>query len=180
MRQPPLAERAGPKVQPFAKRRPSSGRPASGLSVLAALAGHAVGRDQLGCHQPHSVAMRLELARPVVRRPEQASMTITLGGTAAIIAPSLARATLCWRSSTDPPRFTPCTANTFLAKSIPVAIMVMGLPLPSELMKVCTSYLGTASQCYALPMTRGREGTSIRYAAEPACSALSAPSISGG
>ena len=35
--------------------------------VLASLAAHAVGRDELGCHQAHGVAVGLELARPVVR-----------------------------------------------------------------------------------------------------------------
>ena len=76
--------------------------------------------------------------------------------------PSLARPTLGWRSSTAPPRFSPRTANTFLLNSIPVAIMVVSLPLRSELMKVRTSHLGTASQCSASRMTRGEDGPSTR------------------
>ena len=99
-------------------------------------------------------AVRETMAKADKPRP---STPIILGGSAEIIAPSLARATLGWRSSTAPPRFTPCTAKTLLAKSIPVAIMVT-----SELMKACTSYVGTASQCAAMRMTRGGEGPSIR------------------
>jgi len=34
--------------------------------VLAAFATHAVGRDELGCHQAHRVAELCELARPLV------------------------------------------------------------------------------------------------------------------
>lgn len=38
-----------------------------GRVVLAAAPAHAVGHDELGCHQPHRVAELLEAARPVVR-----------------------------------------------------------------------------------------------------------------
>jgi hypothetical protein len=38
-----------------------------GSVVLASLAAHAVRRHQLGRHQPHGVAVRLKLPRPVVR-----------------------------------------------------------------------------------------------------------------
>ena len=99
---------------------PSSGRPASGLSMLAALARHALGREQLGRHQPHGVALRLELPCPVVRRPEQASMAITLGGSAAVIAPSLARA----------PQFDPPLGQRHAVA--PKATKLARLPLPSS------------------------------------------------
>ena len=36
----------------------------------------------------------------------------------------------CRRNNTVPPTLTPCTAKMFFAKSIPVAIIVMALPLP--------------------------------------------------
>ena len=99
---------------------PSSGRPAFGLSMLAALARHALRRDEFGRHQPHGVALRLELPRPVVRRPEQASMAITLGGSAAIIAPSLARA----------PQFDPPLGQCHAVA--PNATKLARLPLPSS------------------------------------------------
>ena len=55
----------------FARHEQSSGLFLSGLSVgrvvLAALAGHAVRRDQLGRHQPHGVAVGLEQPGPIVR-----------------------------------------------------------------------------------------------------------------
>jgi len=94
--------------------------------------------------------------------PEHASIPITVGGRAAISTPSLARDTLGWRSSTVPPTLTPCTAKTFFARSIPVAIMAMELPLPSELMNADASHLGTLLPTAAARSTRGGEGPSIR------------------
>ena len=35
--------------------------------VLAALAAHAIGRDELGCHQPHGMAVLAKRSGPVVR-----------------------------------------------------------------------------------------------------------------
>ena len=49
------------RVHGFADRRGVGG------VVLAALAAHAVGRDELGRHQPHGVAVGCEQPRPVVR-----------------------------------------------------------------------------------------------------------------
>ena len=57
---------------------------------------------------------------------------------------------------------TPWTAKMFFAKSIPVAIMTMGLPLPSALMSVRTVRLGIARQRSASRITGGGDGPYIR------------------
>ena len=90
-----------------------------GRVVLASLAAHAVGGNELG-----GQAKR----RAQWWAPEQASMPMVHDGNAATTPLSLARATLGWRITTAPPALTPCRANTFLARSIPAYRMLMDFP----------------------------------------------------
>jgi hypothetical protein len=50
------------------------------------------------------------------------------GMSEAISALSLARATLGWRNCTEPVSFTPCSANTILARSTPTVRIAMDFP----------------------------------------------------
>src|SRR4029453_16214521 len=61
--------------------------------------------------------------------PEQASLAMVHGGNNATSSLSLARATFGRCSSGLPASFTPCSANTFLARSIPTIEIDMHLPL---------------------------------------------------
>ncbi len=123
--------------------------------VLAALAAHAVRRHQLGRYQPHGVAMRLELPRPVV-------------GAASGLQANGAR----WQSRYQ--RVELGTRHLGLAQlHLAGCIHTVygedvlgsidsdgqnghGLPLPSELMRVRTSHHGSPLPLPAL--LRGRDG----------------------
>ena len=58
--------------------------------------------------------------------------------------------------------FTPCSANTFLARSMPTVDNSHGLPLPSELMRVRTSHRGTSLPVAASRLARDGEVPFIR------------------
>jgi GNAT superfamily N-acetyltransferase len=62
------------------------------------------------------------------RAPEQASVLMVHGGSDAISSCSLPRATLGRTSSGRPASFTPWTAKTFLARSMPTYKMAMDFP----------------------------------------------------
>ena len=64
-----------------------------------------------------------------------ASIAIVHGGSEATSACSLARATLGRRRSTCPVSFTPCSANTFLTRSMPTVTIAMDFPFSNELMR---------------------------------------------
>lgn len=67
-----------------------------------------------------------------------ASMPMMHGGNAAITSLSLARGTAGLTNPALPAALTPCTAKTFLARSIPTNKIVTRLPLPDELMRFAT------------------------------------------
>ena len=95
--------------------------------VLAALAGHAVGRDELRCHQFDRVAVLPEQPRPVVRagtgfHADQARRQLRDQ------RQQIRACTFGLTSTALPLSLTPCTANTFLARSIPTVIMLMDFP----------------------------------------------------
>lgn len=77
-----------------------------GRIVLAALARHPVGGDELGRDQPHGVARSVEQPGPMVA-PEQASMPTTHGGRLAMSSWSLSRGTFGRTSSALPASLTP-------------------------------------------------------------------------
>ena len=95
--------------------------------VFAATAGHAVGRDELRRHQFDGVAVLPEQPCPVVRagtgfHADQARRQLRDQ-----------RQQFCARhfrldQGGLPLSSTPCTANTFLARSIPTVIMLMDFP----------------------------------------------------
>lgn len=72
-------------------------------------------------------------------------MPIRHGGRLAMSSSSLSRATLGRTSAGLPDASTPCTAKTFLARSMPTVTMLMDFPFhkTSVLMRGCTSHRGT-------------------------------------
>ena len=105
----------------------ASGRGGIGRVVLAAFAAHAVGRDELGGDEFDGVAVLAELQRPVVRtgagfHADQARRQ--LDDQRHQIGARHPRLT----STGLPLSSTPCTANTFLARSIPTVTMRMDFP----------------------------------------------------
>ena len=90
-----------------------------GRVVLATLARQPVRDDKLRRDELEGVAMLHKQPRPMVSAWSQASMPMVQGGRVAINSCSLARALLGRTSSGLPAWLTPCTAKTFLARSMP-------------------------------------------------------------
>jgi hypothetical protein len=95
--------------------------------IVAARAAHAVGGDELRGDQAHGVAARRKQPRPGCA-PLRASMATVHGGKPAMSSCSLARGATGRTSASLPPSCTPCTAITFLARSMPAYRIAMGFP----------------------------------------------------
>ena len=122
-----------------------SHRLADRLGVVAVvLAALAIRRDELRRHQPHRVAERRKLPRPLVRagarlHADQARRQLRDECDAAASRRTVLRSTI------TPAASTPCSEKTFFAKSIPTVVtLLMDFPSRVEIEHAIHFNLGTS------------------------------------